>query len=710
MALYTYGGTPADVLTDTAGNVVPDWPVLVRTAGTGALVSALFEVDGVTPIGELRTNPVTDSQPGAIRPFKADSVTEIEYEYLDGAGNPVRWYQAAREMAQEARDEAAAALTTAEAALPLTGGTLTGKLQSEAAEPGSATYAAFVAEDVYDRWRVDAGGGMAWGSGAAARDTTLARTGPGEVTIGGRLVVTGGVDGAAAAAGTYSVTAYGAVGDGVADDAPAVQAALDAAAVDGGQVVVPPGEYKLVTLPLRIYRHTRLTLMPGARFVRGVTGTLMVNGDAGQLLGEYTGHGDLVIEGGVWDMRATDNPTDPDMCISIGHAERVTIRDLTILDVGGYHAIELNSTRFAVVERCEFLGYVDTGGRAGSEAVQIDLAGRSTLFGAFGPYDHTVCRDVVVRDCYVGASGTVDTVAWPSAVGSHSTTAGHPHQRITVDNCTFEGGAEYAVKAYCWDDSVIARNRIVGCGGGIWFRTLDSTKVADRTDENDVDTNASAPNTGAVIAKNTVRDCTGYGDAIRIEGEATGKWSDVSIRGNIVVGTVTTHGVRLFHADHCTVKGNRIREVGGTGVSTQSCTFGSITANAVYDCGASWITADTDTDMLIADNQLALCGTHGLWAFSSARLKVTDNWLRGAGRTGTSNNGVRVTSSTDRLTLTGNTYQAWGSGTEAGTAIYLSSTVTGVRRFGNDVLGQATTEITDLSVSPNLSPYDAGTP
>lgn len=108
---YTYGGTPADVLTDRAGNVIPDYPVIVRAAGTGQQITALYETDGTTPIGQLRSNPDGDDQPGAIRAFRIDDVTEIEYEYTGTSGEPVRWYQAGREVAQEA-------LTTAQAALP----------------------------------------------------------------------------------------------------------------------------------------------------------------------------------------------------------------------------------------------------------------------------------------------------------------------------------------------------------------------------------------------------------------------------------------------------------------------------------------------------------------------------------------------------------------------------------------------------------------
>ncbi|MFE6426731.1 glycerophosphodiester phosphodiesterase [Streptomyces rochei] len=107
---YTFGGTPADVLVDAAGNVIPDYPVIIRVAGTGQQVTALYELDGA-PIGQLRSNPAGSDQPGAIRAFRVADVTEIEYEYNGASGQPVRWFQAAREVAQEA-------LATAQAAIP----------------------------------------------------------------------------------------------------------------------------------------------------------------------------------------------------------------------------------------------------------------------------------------------------------------------------------------------------------------------------------------------------------------------------------------------------------------------------------------------------------------------------------------------------------------------------------------------------------------
>ncbi|MFD0513725.1 hypothetical protein ACFQ0Q_32290 [Streptomyces aureus] len=110
------------------------------------------------------------------------------------------------------------------------------------------------------------------------------------------------------------------------------------------------------------------------------------------------------------------------MCISIGHATDILIRDLEIRDLPGFHGIELNSTSHGAITGCKFRGYVDPGGRDFSEAIQIDLAKSSGMFGGFGPYDHTPCEDILVSGCHFGASGTAGTTAWPRGIGSHSAT------------------------------------------------------------------------------------------------------------------------------------------------------------------------------------------------------------------------------------------------------------------------------------------------
>ncbi|SDL43224.1 right-handed parallel beta-helix repeat-containing protein [Streptomyces indicus] len=676
MPLYTYGGNAAAVLTDAAGNVIPDYPLIVRVAGTGQPITALYEADGTTPIGELRSNPAGSDSPGAIRPFKIDGITAIEYEY-NGLTGPVRWFESGREVPAEALEAARGALSRS------AGGTVNGPV----------TFAGGIT--VRNGFTVHGEGHV---------DTLDVDS----LTVDGKPV--GGGSGGGALPGMFAPQTYGAKADGVADDAPAVQAALDAAHnAGGGWVLVPPGNYRCATLPLRIRRGTRLTLMKGATFTRGAPNTFLLNGDANQNFGGYGGHGDIVVEGGVWDMRAPDNPTDPDMCISIGHARNVVIRDLEIRDVGGYHAIELNSAKNGLVENCRFLGYLDTGGRDFSEAVQLDGAFRSSVFGGFGPYDGTPVEDVVMRDCYVGASGTPGTVAWPAGVGSHSAAWGIWHRRIKITGCTFEGGAQYAVKPYIWDDSVISGNTVAGMGAGVWARTLDSSKAADRKDMSGVDHNASQISAGLVVADNVFRNIGSFNDAVFVEGEATGKYRNVTITGN-TVATVggTENGIRAVHVERFTATGNTFTDIGGTALSTEQCADGVLSGNHITTCGSSFFTSNGGARLTVADNNASDCKSHGFWAWSNTDLKMTGNYLRGAGRGDSTAQGIRLSTGGDRITITNNTYRRWGSGTEAASVYTCTSAPTNIRRWGNDWLGQGT--VVSTAANENLSPYDAGTP
>ncbi|MFJ5887506.1 glycerophosphodiester phosphodiesterase [Streptomyces californicus] len=112
MPLYTYGGSPSEVLTDLQGNVVPDYPVNIRVAGSGELVTALYEADGTTPIGQLRSNNAASTAPGAIRRWMCEW-PQIEYEYNASGGRTVRWYATGREVATEALQTATSASTLA---------------------------------------------------------------------------------------------------------------------------------------------------------------------------------------------------------------------------------------------------------------------------------------------------------------------------------------------------------------------------------------------------------------------------------------------------------------------------------------------------------------------------------------------------------------------------------------------------------------------
>lgn len=116
-------------------------------------------------------------------------------------------------------------------------------------------------------------------------------------------------------------------GDGISDDAPALQQALDiAASVRGADhlVVLPAGQYKIGTT-LRIHSNTRLQLHPLARvFLADGAGVnqnvhLITNAgsraaaDTGTASGNTAGADENIeIEGGIWDGNNPANPRGPD--------------------------------------------------------------------------------------------------------------------------------------------------------------------------------------------------------------------------------------------------------------------------------------------------------------------------------------------------------------------------------------------------------------
>jgi hypothetical protein len=441
---------------------------------------------------------------------------------------------------------------------------------------------------------------------------------------------------------------------GVTSSLAALQAFLDVAgSTGGGTVYVPPGTYKIDGL-LRIYRNTRLILDQGATLVHAYGGTMLLNGDAGQSFGGYTGHGGIIVEGGTWDMRGADTPTDPATCMSFGHAEGITIRNVTVKDVPGYHAIEINACKTVRIVDCRLVGYVDTGGRDFSEAIQLDLAKGSAYFGGFGPYDHTPCFDVAVRGCHFGSSGTAGTTAWPRGIGSHAATIGKWHSRIRVSDCSFDGVLQRAIVGYNWTWSSATGNVITNCGSGIRVRSIDTADTADTVDTSGVQTSASQDLSDWVITGNIIRSCTGYDQGLDLFGETTGKLTRLTVVGNTVDDIPDTDGIR------------------GTFLSTST----------------------------IEANTVSLTGTHGIACSSCLDMLVKGNHVLGASRAATNtSSGIFFGSTCVGFAVIGNRVRPWSSGNAPKYGLEITGTNSGGRRHGNDLgaSGYGTANLVDAA-------------
>lgn len=295
-------------------------------------------------------------------------------------------------------------------------------------------------------------------------------------------------------------TTYGVMGDG-GDDAPALQNAVD----NESWLYIPNGTYQLNAMT-RMKASQRLTLAPGARLVRGGTEPLITNTPAGGGAGGYSGYGDITIEGGIFDANGTTQ-TEYSAAIAIAHGTNITIRDIRVLNVPGWHALEINGCKTVHIERCRFQGFRHTGDRGFSEAIQVDAMTSSAAYPWGGPYDGTVCEDVEVSRCWFGASSTPGTQAWPRAVGSHNSSEPNRHRNIRVTRNTCQDLTDAAIQTYFWDGGLIAHNTIYSPGGegiaikddsryvlvhgnqvtdagrtGMWVNT-DCTRIALRSNE-----------------------------------------------------------------------------------------------------------------------------------------------------------------------------------------------------------------------------------
>jgi hypothetical protein len=436
----------------------------------------------------------------------------------------------------------------------------------------------------------------------------------------------------------YDVVRDYGVSPGEADSATKIQNALNAARdAGGGTVYIPTGTYTLGSR-LEIYTGTTLLLSQKAVMFRNHTSNMIINGLAGSSYDEYGGQTDIKIIGGIWECRGTAFPTTPAMGISIGHGSNIIIQDLTVSNVGGYHAIEINSSKNVRISNCRFVGFKDTGSRGYSEAVQIDLAKSVGVFGAFGSYDNTPCTDVVIENCYFGPSGTAGTTSWPTGIGSHSYTSGVKHTNVKMVGNTFDSMTEYAIRLdVTYDDTIISNNIIKNCFAGIGagFDHVDRV-TSDQQCRN------------LIITNN------------QVEG----------------AGSTSGHmGIYVVNYDGVTVNDNHVKNFGVDGIAFKTVVDGTINGNRLENIGNDGIDIRTNSSSLMVSNNVI-----------KDVSQATNNTHRF----------IYVSDSTTNTSIISNR----GFKQNSNVALYgiqITNTCSGMRAFGNFVGVAATTAYQDNS-------------
>ena len=471
----------------------------------------------------------------------------------------------------------------------------------------------------------------------------------------------------------YNVLDFGAVGDDSTDNYDAFQDALNAARDNGGGIIrIPKGDYRFETTPFKIYEGTHIIAHPQAHIKNyaGTAASMFWNGTGGDAPTGYAGNGNITIEGGIWDQRGSE--VGGAACFSFAHGKNLTWRDVTIRDVRGTHAIEVNGCQTVRIVNCTFEGFYDPDGtREYSEAVQLDLMKSSSVYGAFGAYDHTTCDDVLVDGCTFTTSESASAHEWGRGVGSHNGTIGKWHTNIRVTNNYFNVKHE-AVRTYAWNRFTIANNVVVDGSTGFTLQSnvYNGSPNEDTKDTSGTQTSGSQPFEDFTITGNVL-----YGSQsgetnqplIFVNCEDTGQAFNGSITGNTIT-SCGDHGIEVTYGNNITVANNIVEDAGDRGIwleqsdninvsgntltngnnvgitATGSCTNLNLVGNLVKSSSGYGIVIGSCDDVTIANNKIQDAGSNGAGAFTVARLHFTGNTI-----TNPSGHGLYTSFCTDSL-------------------------------------------------------------
>lgn len=350
---------------------------------------------------------------------------------------------------------------------------------------------------------------------------------------------------------------YGAVGDGVADDTAAIQAALD---VGPGVVEIPAGSYKLSAY-LRVRADRTIVAYGAYLFGTGHTSLVRNCDHTTDSFAEYDGNSNVSVFGGIWDNKGqlVEAGTDEGHnCFTFNHARNIHVEDVVIRNIAWSHAIELNAIDGAQIVNCRAEGFKDTSPlltRGKAEAFQIDVSATGST--GIGLWDNTPTRNATVRDCYSGPSAELGT--YGTLVGSHTgITQGITYDNIQVVNCRVDSSVLYAVTGECWRDFLIEGNTFNNTGGTTIYMNESIGGIISGNNLRNAGSNAInvTGTNGTVITGNSINGPAAYGVYLSSS-------NDFNVTDNWIYGAGTA-AVRVVNGSHKgDIRGNTLRRGGG---------------------------------------------------------------------------------------------------------------------------------------------------
>ena len=255
-----------------------------------------------------------------------------------------------------------------------------------------------------------------------------------------------------------NVKSFGATGDGITNDATAIQSALDSVKNNGGIIYFPQGTYK-INSSVFFYSNQTLWFENGATLLQGTSIDNLLMSYCGSTVTGYNGTHDCLIYGGTFDGSTfTTNNT----LVGIVHAKNIKFENCTFKNAyGAWHNLEINSSYNVKVINCDFEGSRKTD--SNGCLIQIDAINNTNTWpwdGNRGSVDSTVSKYVEI----VGSIFHTGTIS--PAIGNHSTAS---DSYIRIHDCIFDGltSSRGAINFQSADNVDIYDNTFNGCTTGV---------------------------------------------------------------------------------------------------------------------------------------------------------------------------------------------------------------------------------------------------
>ena len=254
-----------------------------------------------------------------------------------------------------------------------------------------------------------------------------------------------------------NVRDFGAVADGVADDGPAFQAALDAlAAAGGGTLFVPEGKYAIETPVSKNFAGLATSIT-----IKGVESLTPVSPPSST--GEELAAGlDLLTE-------VYPRTTRTANAISISGLQTLVVKDIAFVGTAGEVTDAANTLYLADIERAqvkhsEFSGLASIFGgsivsaiRSDLEITQCKFLGSTASSGAYSPvvqnlewYGITVTDSVFLdynlRELY-GKTGLAAPISWVNIGNAAAVTNNSPRREVVIRNTFLDEGGYWGLSS-----------------------------------------------------------------------------------------------------------------------------------------------------------------------------------------------------------------------------------------------------------------------